>query len=666
VEARAPGGLRRCERRGEAMRWRIPNLSRSGRVLASAIALVTCCFAVCAWAQDATTVQQGTTFANTLAPASASQVVNPTAVNATAWSSSTSTPTAVPSNLGGFSSPNTTSTAYTTAQSSSLTAIGQQAVVNCANYVPGPNSDPLQTQACAAVNFMTNQCLTPTTAEASVMAGLGTTQQPSGNCSGTYGQGAQAFGFGNQVTASDPIFSAMNTLNQTAGQTVGQTCTTQSVVTTPAQYATETCVKNGTTTSQTCSQILNVAIVTTRTGATQTDICPTGTLVGSYCESTSATNSQPTYVCPSGLTLQGDLCVGPNISIPAIVASYTCPSGQTLAGSTCVSQVNTDDGSATGTDSCPPGATLSGTLCTATTTGSPTFPPSAFCQDGYGNIPVVWSISGSVCSIQWAAGDPVTTKAANFVTGCPGLNDFTTMIAGIRINTVQPYSDGNCEFVTDYGANGQMYCPLPDPTHFALQNQTGLAPVPGYGVTSTNVCSYVPATNYSCPAGETLDANNQCYGGTTTTAIVSSYFCPTGGAYVNGQCVTTTVANAIVTYSCPTADTLVGTECMKTTVVTVPATPVYSCPAGDTLSGTTCTGPGATSAATLTYTCPNGGTLSGNMCVTTTTVPATIQYSCIDGSAPIAGFCVIKSAQSSWTDTCGAYETSAGTVLPLP
>jgi hypothetical protein len=626
-------------------------------------------FLASVWAhgQSAPVVQQGTAFATQLAPSSPAQVVNPAGVNAAAWSS-TSVPSVVPSNLGAFSAPTTSSQALTAAQSGGLTALANNAMSACANYVPGPVPDPLRVQECAAVNFLTNQCMSPTTTEAGVMTHLGTTQQPTGNCSGTYGQAAQTFGFGNQVTAADPIFAGTNTLNQTAAQTADQSCSTQSVVTAPAQYQTNYCVKNGSTTPQTCSQFLNVSIVTSRTAATQTDTCPTGTLVGDYCQASSSSAAQPNYVCPAGQTLEGTLCVGPNVTTPAIIASYTCPTGQTLAGSTCVDQINTDDGAASTAYSCAPGATLSGTQCTSTATGSATYPPGEFCQDGYGDIPAVWSISGNVCTMQWYAGEePPETKAVDMTTGCPGLPDFVPLVAGIQINTTSSYRNGDCQFVTHTGGStANSYCPLPNPQEYVLQNQTTAAPVAGYMYTSTTVCSYVPVTHYSCPAGETLDSNNQCQGGTTTTAIVTSFFCPTGGAYVNGQCVTTAEANATVTYSCPTDDTVVGTRCDKTTTVTTPATPDYSCPAGYTLSGSTCSEPGSTIAATVTYSCPAGATLSGNTCVTTTTVPATIEYSCIDGSAPIAGFCVIKSAQTSWTDTCSAYEASAGAPLPAP
>ena len=89
---------------------------------------------IAAPAQDAPTVQQATTFANTLAPTSAKLVVNPAGVNAATWNGFTGTATTVPTNLGGFSAPTTSTATYANAKASSLSALGTQAMVDCANY----------------------------------------------------------------------------------------------------------------------------------------------------------------------------------------------------------------------------------------------------------------------------------------------------------------------------------------------------------------------------------------------------------------------------------------------------------------------------------------------------------------------------------------------------
>ncbi|WP_201293582.1 hypothetical protein, partial [Escherichia coli] len=54
------------------------------------------CVAPSSLAQDSAALQQGTAFGKSIAPRSAKEVVNSTAVNGTAWSGSTGTPTAPP------------------------------------------------------------------------------------------------------------------------------------------------------------------------------------------------------------------------------------------------------------------------------------------------------------------------------------------------------------------------------------------------------------------------------------------------------------------------------------------------------------------------------------------------------------------------------------------
>ena len=603
-------------------------------------------------------VQQGTAFANSIAPTSSSQLVNPAGVNPAAWGPAASTPSSIPVHLGGFTTPLTTSTAYTAARSGGLTPLGTQAMVSCANFVPSANADPLQVQACAAVNFMTNNCMTPSTQQAGVIAHLGATQITGGNCYGTYGAGVQSFNMASQVTPADSIFTVVNTLKSTAPAVVANNCTTQNVVTTPAQFALNTCTKNTDTSVENCSQFLSATVVTTQTLANPTESCPNGTLVGNYCQATTTGAAAVTYVCPAGQTLQGNQCIGPNGSTPAIVASYTCPTGQTLSGTNCVADLTTVVGGATQNISCPTGSTWNGTACQSTLVTSATLPVGVICQDGYGYVPSDYVLSGTTC--QFPNGDQGPYTLNTLVPGCTGLNDFTTYIGGIRMEI----QAGQCTWrITD--RLGGHSCPIPNPARYVLLNTTTPGPA-GYVNTSTGLCTYLPAVIYSCPVGYVLDTNNNCVGATTTTAIVSSYFCPTGGAYVNGSCSTTVLATATITYSCPTGQVVSGNQCTQTVVTTVPATPVYSCPAGATLSGALCIAAGQTTPANVTYSCPAGSVLSGSQCTTTTVTPATVTYSCSDGSAAIAGICRIRSVQSAWTDTCVPYEARAGTPLPLP
>ncbi|ANB78015.1 hypothetical protein AYM40_37260 (plasmid) [Paraburkholderia phytofirmans OLGA172] len=374
--------------------------------------------ALCApavFAQSAADVANGTSFANSIAPTSPSQIVNPSGVSS-AWSGSTTTPTTVPSGFAGFSNPNTSSSALTAAKSGSLTALGNQAQIDCASYTPG--SDPYQNQYCAAVNFLNNQCMQPTTGEASVLGKTGTVQGTSANCAGTYGAGQSQFGYGNQVTPSDPIFSGTQNLGNTASNTLTQTCSTQTVVTTPAQYATNTCIVSTDEEDNTCSQYLNTTITNSINQALSTTSCPDGgTLQAGVCVHT--INYNPTISCPAGYiqdnvneciqysqlagtpycpggttenhTNNGTmLCLAPQFSngcpasyagmpLEAIVYSLggtclgdylplqSCPSGYTWDGSACT-QTNTVGV----TYSCPSGGSLQGQTCVSSTTTSST------------------------------------------------------------------------------------------------------------------------------------------------------------------------------------------------------------------------------------------------------------------------------------------------------
>ena len=224
-------------------------------VAAGCIAIAAAVLSAPGSAQNATATQDGTAFANSLAPTSASQVVNPAAVQP-AWSGFTGTPTSTPPNLGGFSNPNTASSNLAAARSAGLTGFGNQAVNQCANFVRGPTSDPLQVQACAAVNFLTNNCLTPNTQQAGIMAHLGQSQTTGTNCAGTYGQGVQNFNISSQLSSNDTIFTGMGGLGATASGALNPSCSTQTVQTAPPKYQTDTCEVSSVVTSFVCGKTL--------------------------------------------------------------------------------------------------------------------------------------------------------------------------------------------------------------------------------------------------------------------------------------------------------------------------------------------------------------------------------------------------------------------------
>jgi hypothetical protein len=368
-----------------------------------------------ACAQSATDLANGTSFAKTIAPTSPSQIVNPSGVSS-AWSGQTSTPTTVPSGLAGFSNPNTDSTLLNTARSGSLSAMGNQTMIDCASYVPG--SDQYKNQDCAAVNFLNNQCMQATTGEQSVLGKTGTTHVTSANCAGTYGAGQSQFGYGNQVTPTDPIFTGTLNLGNTAGNVLSQTCSTSTVVTTPAQYANNTCIVSTDEEDNACSQYLNTTVTNSIDQALSTTSCPGGgTLQGAVCVHTITYN--PTITCPAGYIqnninqciqysqLQGTpycpagttsnttstgtmLCLAPLFSngcpasyagmpLEAVVYSLggtclgdylplqSCPSGYTWDGSACT-QTNVVGTTMT----CPSGGSLQGQTCVSTSTTSST------------------------------------------------------------------------------------------------------------------------------------------------------------------------------------------------------------------------------------------------------------------------------------------------------
>jgi hypothetical protein len=211
-------------------------------------------------AQPAQGVTDGDSFARSLAPTAPGQIVNPSAVNPNVWAGQTTVPATVPGNLGAISKPNTDGNMYTTARSSGLTSLGNKAVIDCANYKPGPNADPAQTQACAAVNFLTNQCVSPNDNEKAVINHLGTGQVPTSNCSGTYGEASKSYNFGNQITPNDSLFTATVQLRQTAGTTAGANCTPQTIVVKPDQYALNRCVRSINTAVESCAYVLGVTI----------------------------------------------------------------------------------------------------------------------------------------------------------------------------------------------------------------------------------------------------------------------------------------------------------------------------------------------------------------------------------------------------------------------
>jgi hypothetical protein len=214
-------------------------------------------------AQNTDMMNQGTAFGNTLAPIQPSQIVNPSGVNPQAWGSSMQTPRSLPSGLGGFSTPHTQGTELEQAKLIGLSGLGNAAMDRCENYVS--TGDPIKDHECAAVNFLSQRCMTPSTRQARITnkAGAGSSQSKlmSSYCDGSYGQGENQFHFKEQITENDDVFSAIAGAQKNAGEMTGQSCTQKNVVTEPALYEINQCIKSSNTEEVSCSQFLRVTEV---------------------------------------------------------------------------------------------------------------------------------------------------------------------------------------------------------------------------------------------------------------------------------------------------------------------------------------------------------------------------------------------------------------------
>ena len=215
-------------------------------------------------AQDQSVMSQGTAFGKSIVPTQPGQVVNPAGVNSSAWSGKTSAPSQTPTGLGGFSAPQTSTQAMDSAKTMGLAGFGNHAMDKCASYTPG-SGDAARDQECAAVNFLSQRCLTPSGAQAAIVnksgGGSSQSQLNSSYCADSYGKGANQFNFGEQVKSTDQLFGAAGNAQANAGSMTGQVCTQKTVVTRPAEYEQNTCVKSVNTDVATCSQFLKVVAV---------------------------------------------------------------------------------------------------------------------------------------------------------------------------------------------------------------------------------------------------------------------------------------------------------------------------------------------------------------------------------------------------------------------
>lgn len=233
-------------------------------------ALVSSSFA--AQAQNAQAMRDGLMFGNSIAPTAKGQIVNPAAASS-AWPAS-SLPSSIPHGLGTFSKPLDGTTTLSQARTIGLSGIGNAALDRCANYIPTGN--PEADQECAAVNFLSQRCMTASGAQGQILqsnGGLNGAMVGSPYCEGSYGKSANKFDFANQVKETDNVFNTSKAAQTNAAAITGQTCQPKSVVTRPAQFEQNTCFKSVETDSMTCSQVLQVSC------AARTDGCDAGGVV---------------------------------------------------------------------------------------------------------------------------------------------------------------------------------------------------------------------------------------------------------------------------------------------------------------------------------------------------------------------------------------------------
>ncbi len=507
---------------------------------------------VCAqWSHGASTYtnqasqQNGLNFVQSIAPTTTGQIVNPNNVNSQAWAGQSSVPTSTPTNLGSWSAaPNTT--IYGNAQAIGLSGLGQQAEVNCANYTPGTN--PLQDQACAAINFLQSKCIQPTTQEAKILQNTGTSVAQSAACQGTYGYGAAQFNFQNTMSSSNVMFNTITGLKQNTTSASGA-CGVQSTVTTPATYQLESCVTSNSTTSNSCSEYLNAKVITTTSQATVSTSCPSGVLVGSYCQSTSSSAATQSYSCPAGFALSGTTCS--QTLTQAATTTYSCPTGYNLSGNTCTKNtiITTKYCKIYGSWSMP-GET-------------PSTPLKISCNGNTGFLVTEYSVGHPSQLISLTIGTASHGQASAM--------EIWNRLYGPRIGKIIDYQwDGQgtltlssppCYPTTNSPASS-LISALCSPRGIPVQQFT----IPVTQVVTTQTVSSVPIPSISCPSG-------YVYNGTTcaqsnSQAAASNYICPSGSSLSGNQCVTTSNVTPNTTYSCPGGSAPQNGICITNTVQT--------------------------------------------------------------------------------------------------
>lgn len=529
-------------------------------ILFAAIAL----YSSFAGAQDAASMQAGKAFAQSIAPTSATQLVNPTGVMAAnggnlpaAWAGgATAAPTSTPAQLGVFSTPVTGTTAMTQAQSMGLSAFGDSALNRCATYVPTGNV--ADDQECAAVNFMSKRCLTPTTANTGVLNKVGMNQAVVPGCQGTFGGDQRQFNYKDQMVETDFIFQNTNDAQTNAQANVGgaNVCTQQTAVTTPAQFATNQCQTSKLTQQVACSKSISAHVITTPAAPIPASSCPGGVMVGQYCQyAADGSIPPPIYQCPPTHALVGNQCVQTITTAPN--ASMVCTGNAQLVGYNCV-ETNTISAAVIEKNfTCALGQALVGNTCQ--TTVQPLIQGTLF---------------GYRCTNQ------------NFANNFPVLTNFFPQDLAPGTSMVVPTNNGimsgNASFLS-VDASGLCTIDVTDTVPWGAGGWSWQH--------MSDVWQGSPLYNPStCPPGMSNNSSN-CIAPATTVGTIGTPPCAYNQAFVNGACIAKAITRATTTNS---------------------------------------------------------------------------SYSCLDGSAPNAGFCNYSSVSYFVDNACANLESSAGVTLANP
>jgi RHS repeat-associated protein len=307
--------------------------------------------------------------------------------------------------------------------------------------------------------------------------------------------------------------------------------------------------------------------------------------------------------------------------------ALTCPGTDTLTGTNCV-HTSVQTTPATTNYSCPVGQTLQGTNCIATLNSAAT--PVYGCTSGY-------TLNGANCNKTQV----VSANASYFCRA-----------GGYQVG-------GQCAYGSEY--NGEVS---------GWQNYISqIVPEPIQSCTGDNsghkapTCYTARAVTYSCPSGQTLSGSTCSYP-VTVAASLTGYSCPANAVVSGSNCIATVTTAATGTFVCSAGQTVNGANCDQIVTTTTPATssggsnaPSTTCLPGYTLQSGVCVQTSVqVTPATVNYSCANGSALSGANCVTSSNAAATPVYACPSGYTLSGGSCSkVQTNAANYSYSCRTF-----------